>query len=116
MIRFYMTTVVVIMAVAVAFGVQAQVDKGPDRMELFGGSRGPVPFTHGDHQDRLQDCLVCHGVFPQEQGSIESLKSKGELKKKQVMNKLCIKCHRAERSAGNASGPLTCGQCHVREQ
>lgn len=115
MIRIYTMIGVVAMATAISFGAQAAVDSGADRMKLAGGSRGPVPFTHGDHQSRLQDCLVCHGVFPQVKGSIESLKSKGELEKKQVMNKLCIKCHRAEKQAGNAAGPLTCGQCHVRE-
>jgi hypothetical protein len=107
--------VVVLLAVATAFGVQAQTEKGAVRMTLFGGSRGPVPFTHGEHQERLRDCQVCHSFFAQEKGSIEKLKSSNGLKKKQVMNTLCIKCHKAEKRAGKAAGPITCGQCHVRE-
>ena len=106
---------VVVLAVATAFSVQAQTEKGSAQMSLHGGSRGPVPFNHADHQNRLQDCLFCHGLFPQEKGSIEKLKAGGELKKKQVMNKLCIKCHKAEKTAGKTAGPLTCNQCHVRE-
>ena len=84
-------------------------------MTLEGGSRGRVPFPHLRHQTGLRDCQVCHALFPQERLSIERLKSEGQLVKKQVMNTLCIKCHRAEASAGNPSGPKTCAQCHVRE-
>lgn len=114
MIRIYVLAVVVL-AIVTAFGVQAQVGKGAAQMTLQGGSRGAVPFPHGDHQSRLQDCLICHSVFPQEKGSIERLKTSGELQKKKVMNTLCIKCHKAEKKDGKTSGPVTCGQCHVRE-
>lgn len=115
MIRISILMVVTVMAVAMAFGVQAQVEKGAAQMTLEGGSRGLVPFTHRDHQERLQDCMVCHAAFPQQKGGIEKLKAEGALKKKQVMNTLCIKCHKAEKKAGNKAGPVTCSQCHVRE-
>jgi hypothetical protein len=42
------------------------------------------------------------------------MKAQGKLKPKHVMNKMCIKCHRAEKKAGNPSGPLTCSKCHVK--
>jgi hypothetical protein len=87
---------------------------GAEDMSLYGGNRGKVPFSHLSHQNRLGDCDKCHALFPQNQGSIEELKSKGQLKKKQVMNKLCIKCHKAEKLAGNKSGPTTCSKCHIR--
>lgn len=93
----------------------AEINKGAAKMMLDGGSSGPVPFPHQDHQTRLADCLICHHAFPQEKGSIEKLKSEGLLQKKQVMNKQCIKCHRAEKTAGNQTGPLTCNKCHVKE-
>lgn len=85
-------------------------------MQLEGGSRGPVPFPHHIHQNRLSDCQVCHSVFPQEALSIETLKTKGQLKPKEVMNKQCVKCHRAEKKAGNKSGPTTCTKCHIRKK
>ena len=72
-------------------------DKGAEQMDLFGGTRGKVPFPHHQHQKNLGDCNACHDVFPQTAGAIESMKAQGKLKQKQVMNKQCIKCHRAEK-------------------
>jgi len=92
----------------------AVVNKGAETIILDGGSRGQVHFPHHRHQTRLEDCQICHEIFPQEKGSIERFKAEGKLAKKQVMNKLCIKCHKAEAAAGNPSGPRTCTQCHVR--
>jgi hypothetical protein len=90
------------------------MDPGDAQLEVFGGFRGPVPFPHLEHQERLQDCLVCHSVFPQEKDAIKTLKESGKLKKKKVMNQQCVGCHRAEKKAGNPSGPTTCATCHVR--
>jgi hypothetical protein len=87
---------------------------GAKEIKLAGGSRGEVPFPHLNHQNKLGDCNVCHTLFPQAKGSIEKLKAEGKLKAKQVMNKHCIKCHKAEKRAGNAAGPTTCAKCHLR--
>ena len=62
----------------------------------------------------LTDCNVCHEVFPQEKGVIEKLKAEKQLKKKQVMNAQCIKCHRAKKKAGEKTGPTTCSKCHSK--
>ena len=43
-------------------------------------------------------------------------KTKKKLEKKHVMNKLCIKCHKAEKKAGKPYGPTTCSKCHIRPQ
>jgi len=115
MIRVALILVILWGAVATLPTAQAEINKGAAQMMLEGGSSGPVPFPHQDHQTRLADCLICHNAFPQEKGSIEKLKSEGLLQKKQVMNKQCIKCHRAEKTAGNPTGPLTCNKCHVKE-
>jgi hypothetical protein len=87
---------------------------GAQEIKLAGGSRGEVPFPHLNHQNKLVDCNICHSIFPQTKGSIAKLKAEGKLKSKQVMNTHCIKCHKAEKRAGNASGPTTCAKCHVR--
>jgi hypothetical protein len=93
----------------------AESGKGADAMILEGGSQGPVPFGHHRHQEALGDCNLCHDLFPQEAGAIERLKAAGQLKaKSDVMNKLCIKCHRAKKNAGEKAGPLTCTTCHQR--
>lgn len=89
-------------------------NKGAENIQIDGGSRGEVPFTHRSHQDRLADCNVCHTLFPQESQSLAKLKETGQLKPKDVMNKLCVKCHKAEKKAGNNAGPTTCSQCHIR--
>ena len=89
-------------------------DKGANHIELEGGNRDRVPFPHHQHQDNLVDCTICHAVFPQKSGSIEELKAKGKLKKKYVMNKLCTKCHKEMKIAGQKTGPLTCSKCHIK--
>jgi hypothetical protein len=42
------------------------------------------------------------------------LKAEGTLKKKYVMNKLCTKCHKEKKNAGQKSGPTTCTKCHIK--
>jgi hypothetical protein len=100
-----------LMASAAALANQS---RGTDEMSLAGGKRGEVPFPHHRHQEALGDCQMCHKAFPQEVGAIQSLVAQNALKPKQVMNKQCIKCHRARKKAGETTGPLTCGQCHKR--
>lgn len=104
---------VVGMLMAISIGTAAQ-DKGAEKIVLEGGKTGNVPFPHKLHQDKLDNCDVCHSVFPQEKGSIEKLKAEGELKKKQVMNTQCLKCHRDAKKAGEASGPTGCTTCHEK--
>ncbi len=96
---------------ASGFAVENQ---GAAEIKIDGGKRGIVHFPHHAHQTRLKDCNICHAVFPQEPQSLNKLKQTGQLKPKQVMNKQCVKCHRAEKKAGNPSGPTTCSKCHVR--
>lgn len=89
-------------------------NRGPDRIDIFGGKRGKIPFPHAKHQDNLKDCNICHSVFPQEADAIKTLKAQGTLKKKKVMNLQCIKCHKQEKKAGKPHGPVTCSTCHVK--
>jgi c(7)-type cytochrome triheme protein len=89
-------------------------NKGAENIEINAGTKGNVPFPHRQHQDRISDCKVCHSVFPQKSGSIQKLKAEGTLKKKYVMNKLCTKCHKEKKQAGQKSGPTTCTKCHIK--
>jgi len=113
--RYCICLIVFFLCIGGTSGVLAVENKGPEQMSLDGGDRGPVPFPHHRHQNALKDCKACHDLFPQERGSIEKLKAEGRLPQKEVMNKLCIKCHKAEKRAGNTAGPITCSQCHVRK-
>ena len=93
----------------------AEVNKGAEQIVLEMAKKGPVPFPHHRHQAAVADCNVCHSVFPQEPGSIRRLKADGTLKaQSSVMNKLCIKCHKARRAAGEKTGPVTCNTCHQK--
>jgi len=110
---------IVILTIFIAMGVAwsstiiaAEQNKGLADITLDGGSKGEVPFPHHLHQDNLGDCKACHDVFPQKKGSIEALKAEGKLAKKYVMNKLCTKCHRQMKKAGEKSGPTACTTCH----
>lgn len=102
------------MALALSLSPVTAQDKGQKDHTLFGGKSGDVPFPHHLHQDALDDCNACHSSFPQEQGALASLKKAGTLKKKQVMNKTCLKCHRSMKKAKAKTGPTSCKGCHVK--
>jgi len=106
-------SITALMAGAMSVNCLATQDKGAENIELEGGRRGNVHFPHRRHQGQLDDCQICHAVFPQKSGSITELKAEGKLKKKHVMNKLCTKCHREKKKAGQKSGPTTCTKCHM---
>jgi len=91
----------------------AAENKGAEKIELNGGTKGKILFPHRRHQEKLDDCNICHSVFPQQAGIIEKLKADGKLKQKHVMNKLCTKCHRERKKAGQPTGPTTCTKCHI---
>ena len=103
----------IIIASSIAFSDNDQ-NKGAKNIEIDGGKRGKVAFPHHRHQENLGDCTICHSIFPQKPGSIETLKEQGKLKKKYVMNKLCTKCHKEIKKAGRKTGPTTCSKCHIK--
>ncbi len=111
------TGLLLIAAMAVGLSVSfsvAEQNKGPATIELDGGRKGKIDFPHRRHQNRLGDCQRCHSLFPKQIGVIKQLKEQGELGKKDVMNKLCLKCHKAEKRAGRKAGPTNCSKCHVK--
>nr|WP_319495031.1 cytochrome c3 family protein [uncultured Desulfobacter sp.] len=91
--------------------VMAQ-NTGRPEMTLNGGSKGPVLFKHQLHQIVVKDCAVCHKDFEKKSGALDEAKRTGVLKAKQVMNKTCLACHRAQHKAGTKSGPTSCNACH----
>ena len=97
----------------ISFSVADQ-NKGPEIIEIDGGRKKNIVFPHRRHQLKIDDCQRCHRLFPKQLGSIQKLKASGDLKKKAVMNKLCLNCHRAEKRAGRKAGPTSCAKCHVK--
>ena len=108
-----MTLALIVLMAMTALAVE---NKGAEIVLLDGGKRGRVTFHHHLHQNILKECQLCHEIFPQEKDAIQRLKSEGRLAKKQVMNKLCIKCHKALAREGKPSGPKTCKKCHHKEK
>lgn len=102
---------IVFLTGAIAVAVQ---NHGAKDIALDSGKKGEVNFPHYLHQDTIGDCNVCHDLFPKTAGIIKNLKEQKKLKKKQVMNKTCIKCHKAKRNAGEKTGPIRCSKCHVK--
>ena len=68
-------SIIALPAGAMTAGSMASQNKGAENIKMEGGKRGNVPFPHWQHQAKLNDCQVCHTVFPQEAGSIEALKA-----------------------------------------
>ena len=106
--------VVLVLAMTGVLSAVALENKGAEQITLEGGDRGVVHFPHQRHQSKLGDCKICHDLFPQEQGAIERLKKEGQLIAKQIMNKHCIKCHKAKKQAVQTAGPVTCSKCHQK--
>ncbi|MBR9985593.1 MAG: cytochrome c3 family protein [Desulfosarcina sp.] len=112
--NFFVITLVTALVVGLCLAAAHAANQGPDRIDIFGGQSGNVPFPHAQHQDRIKECNVCHSVFPQETAAIEKMKEAGMLKPKKVMNLQCIKCHKEDRKMGKPHGPVTCKTCHVK--
>ena len=106
--------IVILLGLLVSAVTVVSAENGAESMLLNGGKRGKISFPHRTHQDVLKDCKKCHDLFPQEPGVIDRLKKAGELKKKQVMNTRCVKCHKAMKKDGGKAGPTTCSKCHIK--
>ena len=100
-----------LLSMALAGSALADDGNGAVTMVLNGGSQGDVSFPHKLHQDKLQDCDVCHTLFPMEPGIIQNLIKSGKLKPKQVMQK-CKICHERTKDQGHTAGPTSCDSCH----
>jgi len=100
-----------IMIFAAALVIAAE-NRGAETLKVDGASKGTVTFPHKVHQDELKDCNICHATFPQELGVIKKLKENKELKRKEVMNDVCLKCHKDYKAAGKEHGPINCNGCH----
>ncbi|WP_300462523.1 cytochrome c3 family protein [Desulfobacula sp.] len=87
---------------------------GKKSMVLNGGNKGIVNFEHHMHQAIAKDCAICHSLFPQTPGSLDQSKENGTIKAKQVMNTVCLKCHRDMKKAGEKFGPVSCSGCHTK--
>lgn len=105
---------IVLASLLVTAALAAAQNQGQKTHTLFGGKSGDVTLPHHLHQAVLDDCMVCHKDFSQETGALMAAKKAGTLKKKQVMNNTCLKCHRSMKKAGKETGPTSCKDCHIK--
>ncbi len=104
----------ILIAVAMCGIVTAGQNTGPAKINIYGGKTGNIDFPHKVHQDTLKDCSICHKLFKKETDALKKMKEANEMKKKAIMNKLCIKCHRARKNQGLETGPTSCKKCHIK--
>ena len=77
--------------------------------------RPPVVFDHGKHFQVAKEkgCTVCHPVDEEQRMVFESTKAGTSGKSPELLRNAyhqeCIGCHKKQKS-----GPLACGECHVR--
>lgn len=98
---------------------------GPEIVELrLPGDleRPPVEFNHEKHTKSLQQegCKACHLRDRNSQGKIlprlwEAAAPTVEADKDRFHDR-CMGCHTERKKAGKKTGPVTCGECHVRRQ
>ncbi len=102
---------VLVSIVCSAAVLAVELNQSVDEMVLKGGRFGNVPFGHKTHHAAINDCTMCHDLFPKARGSIARLKSEGRLYRRQVMNQ-CTSCHFDRAKKGKKTGPTRCGGCH----
>lgn len=92
------------------------MDLGLDGREM---QRPAVEFDHAAHTAALglEACARCHLVGEDGQLSPEFVARAGLDRWDRAMDAVhaaCIGCHSERRAAAEKSGPVTCGECHVR--
>ena len=118
---------IVIMITPLAVGAAEPVQElGPSVVmirlpqELGTLTRPAVQFDHGAHAEALADngCQVCHTV--NEAALTPKYAPVAELEGRNALldgyHAACMDCHAERTRDGLASGPVTCGECHVRQR
>lgn len=86
--------------------------------------RPPVKFYHDKHTNALkkEGCGICHPENKNKeitgQFTYSYPKVKDEKNKETLMNSYhtaCIGCHKGRIKEGKKSGPVTCGECHIKK-
>jgi len=107
--------IILLSGIVMNTGVSAEQDKGSEIVIFEKGRMPQVTFDHHMHQQKLDnECNACHDLFPMQAGIIKEMIAGEKLKKQQVMNEKCVKCHKDRKKEGLAAGPTSCTSCHVR--
>ena len=104
--KIYLKSFIVFMLVFISLVVIA--GQNEENMLIKGGFMGEIAFPHNLHENTADNCQKCHAIFPKKKGIIQDFKNNNKIKKKHVMNELCISCHKTK----NNAGPTMCNGCH----
>jgi c(7)-type cytochrome triheme protein len=101
------------------------------RSNVPGGKTRPaVTFSHNRHVEAGLSCKDCHHVYKNgknvlDEGTLEEGKEgircsachgpKSRLNLEQAFHDECIGCHRKDWKEKKKTGPLFCGECHVKK-
>ncbi|NNG00459.1 MAG: cytochrome C [Desulfobacteraceae bacterium] len=125
-----MTTITALIFAAACYGVATMLAPDTegradiiiiDAVAAFGDlERSGVIFYHSRHTQALEksgkDCSACHQTMD---GRLSPKFMRVEdISRSMVMDTYhdnCISCHQDTLDAGEKSGPVTCGECHIRE-
>ncbi len=89
--------------------------------EIFGKLERPqVVFDHGRHSEafKKEGCKTCHP--DKDDGGLDfehtfKMISEDETSVMNSYHKKCINCHAERKAEEKKAGPVTCGDCHVKE-
>mmetsp|Transcript_22182 Transcript_22182/g.10602 ORF Transcript_22182/g.10602 Transcript_22182/m.10602 type:complete len:548 (-) Transcript_22182:4978-6621(-) len=93
-----------------------------DTLKIFGDlERPPVPFFHDQHTEALRktnkDCKTCHLIEKDKSRISNRFKRFEDADKDRIIDSYhtnCINCHKEMTAAGEKTGPVVCGKCHVK--
>lgn len=124
--RCAMAVLICILFVPVAFSQEATMVL--KHKQITTHERTPVTFNHEQHASRL-DCIQCHHDYDK-YGNNRGGEDKAQMcsnchgkpggEKKvlpltEAFHAQCKKCHERIKAEGKTSGPVMCGECHVRK-
>lgn len=100
--------------------------------EVFGKPQRPaVEFNHAKHYEEYPECMECHHIYEYSDGEKENtwageeqkcsdchkqVKEEKKLDLRTAFHENCTGCHQKMRKEGEKTGPVTCGECHIREK
>lgn len=103
-----------------------------DSTEVFTDrQRPPVTFNHAIHFDAYPDCVQCHHIFEYPNGKKKNVwdgeaqqcsechvrdREEKRLPLMKAYHVNCTGCHRDLAKKGEKTGPVICGECHIRKK
>ena len=93
--------------------------------------RPPVKFTHAKHAELYPDCIQCHHTYEYKGGQkVNDWSGEGQpcsechkvvedgkkIPLMKAFHENCRGCHRQLVKEGKKTGPVACGECHIRQK